>query len=218
MVALDSAFATDEGHGRTVYTAPIVLTALAVAVWLAAGTLLFEIGNSFAWRDAAENVSRFSLLIFVAAIVVEPLSRIFRAPFLRGVARERSSLILAFVVVSFVALVCSLALLQQAGAQMSVAALGYSVLSTGILIVMLFSEHPSTRKRLGGPAWRTMQRIAIAYFWLVFAVTALNHLTAPDVTDRWWGISLLLLITAVLVQFVDRLLSRLRDPASEKAA
>jgi len=91
MVALGSAFETDDGHGRTVYTAPIVLTALAAAVLLAAGTLVFEIGNSFAWRDAAENVSRFSVLVFVVAISAEPLSRIFRTRFTRGLARERAS-------------------------------------------------------------------------------------------------------------------------------
>jgi len=217
MVALGSAFETDDGHGRTVYTAPIVLTALAAAVLLAAGTLVFEIGNSFAWRDAAENVSRFSVLVFVVAISAEPLSRIFRTRFTRGLARERSSLILAFVVASFVSLVGNLASLRLGGAPLSLPALAYAVLSAAILIVMLFSEHPATRKRLGGPAWRTMQRIATAYFWLVFTVTSLNHLSAPDVTDRWWGISLLLLIIAVLIQFVDGLWSKLRGATSEKA-
>lgn len=221
MVAIDSAFApAGDLRNRTAYTTPIVLLALAGAVALAIGTLAFETGNSFAWHDAAEYVTRFSLVVFVAAMVVEPLSRIFPTRTMEAMARERGSLILAFVMVSIVSLACALTPSQLGGAKMAFQAFAYAMLTAAILIVMLFSAHPATKKILGGPAWRTMQRIATTYFWLVFTVTALDHIVGPNVTDRWWGISLLLLITAVLVRFTDALLFKLRGvkPMAEKAA
>ncbi len=165
-------------------------------------------------------VSRFSLLLFVAAMMVEPLSRIFPNQVMRAAAQERGSLILAFVVVSIVSLACELVPSELGTATMALQSFAYAMLTAGILIVMLFSAHPATRKILGAPAWRTMQRIATTYFWLVFTVTALDHVSRPNVTDHWWGISLLLLITAVLVRFTDALLFRLRglEQPSEKAA
>jgi hypothetical protein len=221
MVAIDSAFApASDLRNRTAYTAPIVLLTLLGSVALAAGTLLFEARSSFAWRDAAENVSRLSLLVFVAAMVVEPLSRIFPSQAILALGRERGSFTLAFVMVCIVSLACDLAPSQLGDGKMALPAFAYAMLTAGILVVMLFSAHPATKKILGGPAWRTMQRIATTYFWLVFALTALDHIVGPNVTDRWWGISLLLLITAVLIRFTDALLFKLHGvmPASEKAA
>ncbi|MBL6938354.1 MAG: hypothetical protein ISS15_02045 [Alphaproteobacteria bacterium] len=220
MVAVDSALApSGDVHEKTVFAGPIVLLALLGAALLAAGTLLFEMKNNFAWSDAAENVSRFSLLVFVAAMVVEPLSRIFPTKVTEALARERGSLVLAFVIVSVVSLACDLAPSQLDGEKLGLQAFAYAMLTAGILLVTLFSAHPATKKILGGPVWRTMQRIATTYFWLVFTVTALDHIAGPNVTDRWWGISLLLLITAVLVRFTGTLLYKLRPtPASEKAA
>ena len=220
MVAVESDFAlASDLRNRTAFTVPIVLLALLGSVALAAGTLVLEAGDDFALRDASEYVSRFSLLLFVASMMVEPLSRIFPSQFMQAAARERGSLVLAFVMASTVSLACELAPSQLGGAKMALQAFAYAALTAGILIVMLFSAHPATKKILGGRAWRTMQRIATTYFWLVFTVTALDHIVSPN-ADRWWGISLLLLITAVLVRFTDALLFKLRglDQPSEKAA
>jgi len=219
MVALDTTFvASGDARAPAPHTAPIVLVALAAA--LAVAVASYAVGDDgFRWRNAAEMVSRFSLLVFVAAMVVEPLSRLFRISATKAMARERGSLILAFAMVSIVSLACAMTPSQLDSSKMPLPALVYAVPTGGILLVMLFSSHPATKKFLGAPAWRTMQRIATTYFWLVFTLTALDHIVTPNQTDRWWGISLLLLAGAVLVRFADALLFKLRGMAvSEKAA
>jgi hypothetical protein len=219
MVALDTTFvASSDARAPAPYTSAIVLVALAAAVAVAAAGYTFG-DHGFHWRNAGEMVSRFSLIVFVAAMVVEPLAHIFRVPATKAMARERGSLILAFAMVSIVSLACALTPSQFGAAKTPLPALGYALMTGGILLVMLFSGHPATKKFLGAPAWRTMQRIAVAYFWLVFTVTALEHIVSPTQPDPWWGISLLLLAAAVLVQFVEALLTKLRGaPVAEKAA
>jgi hypothetical protein len=220
MVALDTAF-TSSGSVPTAqapHTGLIVLFALAASAALAAAS--FATGDDGdRWRDAAEIVSRFSMLLFVAAMVVEPLSRIIRIQGTKAAARERGSLMLAFATAAIVSLVCVVAPSQLGADKMALPAFVYAAVTGGILIVMLFSAHPATKKLLGGPAWRAMQRIATSYFWLVFTLTALDHIVGPNQTDRWWGISLLLLAGAVLVRFADAFLSKLRGAGmTEKAA
>jgi len=193
---------------ETSHTAQIVLLALIGSVLLAAGAIFLSKDAGFGWRDAADMTFRFSVLLFVAGMVVEPLARL--APGMRAIGRERGSLFLAFAMVSVVSLLCVLAPSYLGIDQMTAPTFFYTGLTAAILIVMLFSAHPATIRYLGAPAWRTMQRIATTYFWLVFALIGIDHIVGPHRPDRWYGISLLLLTGALLIRFIDAFAARMR--------
>jgi hypothetical protein len=213
MVALDSAhdMPASASH-RTVVTSSILLMAGLGAALLVAASLSLNAATGDGWQVAAEMVSRFSLLVFAAAMLVEPLSRLIPTRFMQAVGRERGSLTLAFAAVSIVALACVAAPTELLGKAMPMEAVAYAGLTALILLVLLFSAHPATMRYLGAPAWRTMQRVATAYFWTVFFVTGIQHLVGPHLPDRWYGFSLLLLVGVLLVRFIDALVGHWRQP------
>lgn len=193
---------------ETTHTGQIVLVALLGSVLLAAGAMF--LGQGAGWRDAAEMTFRLSVLLFVAAMVVEPLARLIPAMPMRAIARERGSLILAFAMAAIVSLACILAPAYLGVEKMSAPTIFYTGLTAAILIVMLFSAHPATIRFLGAPAWRTMQRIATAYFWLVFTLTGIDHIVGPHRPDAWYGLSLLLLTGALMIRFIDAFAVKMR--------
>lgn len=212
MVAIDSAHDMPAApRFETGHTAHIVLFAFLGSALLAAASLVVFAADGNGWAMAAQMVSRFSLLLFVAAMSAEPVARL--VPPLRALGRERASLTLAFAASSFVALLCVVAPSQLGGEAMSAPAVAYCVLTGLILVVMLFSAHPATLRRLGAPAWRALQRIATSYYWLVFVITGLSHLVGPHRPDAWYGFSLLLLTATLLLRFADSFLAHWRVQA-----
>jgi len=195
---------------ETSHTGQIVLLALTGSVLLAAGMIYRDTDIGFGWRDAAEMTFRFSVLLFVAGMVVEPLARLFPAAPMRAIGRERGSLILAFAMTSVISLLCVLVPPYLGIDRMTAPTVFYTGLTAAILIVMLFSAHPATIRLLGAPAWRTMQRIATSYFWLVFVLIGIDHIVGPHRPNSWYGLSLLLLTGTLLIRFVDAFAVRMR--------
>jgi hypothetical protein len=202
---------------ETAHTGQIILFAALISAVLVAASLSLNAGTGNGWRVAAETVSRFSVLLFAAAMIVEPFARI--VPGLRGIGRERGSLVLAFAAASAISLAALVAPFEFTGESLSAPTVAYCVFTAMILVVMLFSAHPATIRLLGAPAWRAMQRIATAYFWLVFTLSGIEHLIGPHRPDSWYGFSLLLLVGALLVRFADSFVAHWRSrDAVEKAA
>jgi hypothetical protein len=216
MVAIDSSHEIP-APAETAHTGQIVLFAFLGSALLAAASVILNVSDGNGWRVAAEMVSRFSLLLFVAALVVEPLARLILTQFMQAVGRERGNLTLGFAAASAVALACLAAPSNLGGEGMSAPAMAYCALTTMILVVMLFSGHPATIRWLGAPAWRALQRIATSYFWLVFTLAGLEHLVGPHRPDGWYGFSLLLLTAALLLRFADSFMAywRHRDVAGK---
>jgi hypothetical protein len=212
MVAIDDAVVAQP---RTAgHTAPILAFALCGAGALAAVSILMSPdGNG--WKAAAEAVSRFSLLLFVAAMIVEPLARL--VPRLEAIGRERTNLMLAFVAASFVSIGCVAAPHVLFGETISVPALAYCLLNGFILTVLLFCVHQETRHVFGAPAWRAMQRIATSYFWTAFVLVGIDKTVGPHIPDPWPGFSLLLLTGAFLLRFVDAFVQHRRAPTRRTA-
>ena len=202
----------ETSHAGTIVLATLLISGLLVAVALSLGAV-----DASGWPDASEMVSRFALLIFVAAMVVEPAGRLIPTRATRAAARERSSLILAFAAALAVSLICLVSPVRFGGEPLAAPTVAYCLLTSVILVVMLFSAHPATERLLGAPAWRSMQRIATAYFWLAFALTAMERLIGPHRTDYWHGFALLLLVTALLVRFADTFVTHLRGGVAENA-
>ncbi|MEI9994844.1 MAG: hypothetical protein WDM91_09645 [Rhizomicrobium sp.] len=211
MVAIDSSHEiapptqTPSGH-----TGSIVLFALLLSALVAVASLSLQAGTGNGWAEAGTQVGRFALLLFVAAMVVEPLGRLIPLKPMQAAARERGGLTLGFVTASAVALACELAPMQFGGAIVSAPTIAYCAFTGLILAVLLFSGHPATLRFLGEPAWRAMQRIATAYFWLAFTLTGIEHIVGPHRPDSWPGFSLLLLVAALLIRFADAFVAHYR--------
>jgi len=88
----------------TSHTGAIVLFGFLGSALLATASLVLADGDG--WRAAAEMVSRLSLILFVAAMIVEPLGRLVPVRALGAIGRERGSFTLAFAAASAAALVC----------------------------------------------------------------------------------------------------------------
>ena len=63
-----------------------------------------------------------------------------------------------------------------------------------------------------------MQRVATAYFWLAFTLAGIGHLVGPHRTDNWHGVSLMLLVGALLIRFADTFVAHWRTAAAGKAS
>ena len=218
MVAIDSSMdVIPAARHETEHTGQIILFALLGSALLATASLVLN--GADGWRVASDMVSRFSLLVFVAAMIVEPLARFFPTRTMRALGQERGSLVLAFAATAAASLACIVLPAELGGEALTVPAIAYCVLTGLILVVMLFSGHPATMRFLGAPAWRAMQRIATSYFWLVFTLSLIERLIGPHRPDSWPGFALMLLVAALLLRFADAFWANIRRPAlAEKVA
>lgn len=216
MVAIGSSFDVPHtARAKTPHTATIVVFALQCSALLVAASFVLNAGH--AWGTAATMTSRFATVVFALAMVVEPIGRLFPVRFTQAAAQERSGLMLGFVVTSFVSLGCLLAPSQLHSQEMSVPAVAYAAFTSLILIVMLFSSHPATVRLIGAPVWRSLQRIAMAYFWMVFVLIGIDHMVGPHRPDGWHGFAVLLLVGALLIRFADAFMIQLRAARQPKA-
>ena len=216
MIAIENTLIAPEVRGDTPRTGQIVLFSVLISALIAAASLTMGAGDGSLWPLAAEMVGRFSLLLFVASIVAEPVARLIPSRATEAAGRERGGLVLGFIAASAISLICVAAPSQLGGEPLTAPAIAYCMLTGAILVVMLFSAHPATLRFLGGPAWRSFQRIATAYFWLAFALTGISHLIGPHRPDDWHGFSLLLLIGAFLLRFTDTFVTQIRGRMAVK--
>ena len=220
MVAIENTPDTPAHTAETAYTRPIVLFAMLGTALLVVASLVLAGASGSGWKVAADMVSRFALLLFVAAMTVEPLARLLPLAVVQAAGRERHSLILAFICATGASVACVAAPALILGESWPIPAAAYCFLTAIILVVMLFSAHPATIRFLGEPSWRALQRIAVAYFWIMFVLTDADRLIGPHRPDSWPGFALLLLTAALLLRFADAFVAhwRVGQAVVEKAA
>lgn len=179
--------AVDDAHDlppraamETAHTGSIVLGTVLASLVLVVASLIFDTASG--WNAASDLVARLSVFLFAAVLVVEPLARLFPSRATQAAARECGALVLAFAAADVLALAC---LLMPGGGPLKGPAIVYSLLTGAILAVLLFTSHPAAKRLLGGPAWRSIQGIAFAYFWLVLALQAVDQLMEPDGSVYW---------------------------------
>ncbi len=201
MVALDGSHGAPGIRGETARTGETLLFALLIAARHCLPPRPLSLEWRFRRQAAGPSPPRWccrvsSLLVFVAALMaVEPADRLLRSQTMRSPrpasAQASFSPSWQFRPFPFSAWRRRRGSAANLSPRPSVA---YCILTASILAVMLFSAHPGTRRFLGGPAWRAMQRIATSYFWLVFALTGIGRLIGPHRPDYWHGFALLLLV------------------------
>jgi len=200
-----SAAAPSEG----IYARPLVQFSLIFSAVLALAALVIG-GPADGWRAAGEIVSRFSVVIFVAALAIEPLARLFPSRGLRAVAKQHEGLMFAFVAAFAVSLVCVLAPAALGAAQFTLPAIFYAGLNGAVLVVLTLSFRPVTVDKIGARSWRAMQRIATAYYWFAFTMWNFGRLGATDHPGFWYGFSFALLFGVILLRLADWFVARQR--------
>jgi hypothetical protein len=213
MVALDSSHdIPSAARAETPHTGTVVLFSILISAVVAAGAMNLASDGMSPWGFAADMVARFSLLLFVAAMVVEPIARLIPTDATEAAARERPSLMIGFAFATAVSLGCLMAPVYLGTEKLAGPVTVYAALTGFIVVVMLISSHPVTLRLLGERAWRTLQRIATAYFWVAFSLVGIDKMVGPHRPDSWHGISLLLLVGALLIRFMDTLVAHVRTP------
>jgi hypothetical protein len=200
------------------FTQQIVLFSLAFATILASAALVMT-GSADGWRVATEMVSRFSVVLFVAATSVEPLARIFPSESMATAGREHNSLMIAFVAAFTASLVCIVAPSAIGSTALSIPAIFYCALNGGVLFILLSSSTARSIAFLSARSLRAMQRIATAYYWLAFTMWDLGRLGSSSGHDGWYAFSLFLLAGVVFVKLADWFVARQRArQVAEKVA
>jgi hypothetical protein len=212
MVALDSShdIPTAARRAETPHAGQVVLFALLMSALVAAAALNLPREGTNPWAFAADMVSRFSLLLFLAAMVVEPIARLIPSALTEAAARERPGLMIGFAFAIAVSLACLMAPTLMGTEKLVAPNAVYSALTAFIVVVLMVSSHPATMRLLGERAWRALQRIATAYFWIAFSLTGIDKTVGPHRPDDWYGVSLLLLVAALLIRFTASLVAQFR--------
>ena len=68
--------------------------------------------------------------------------------------------------------------------------------------------------RVGEKSRRALLSVASSFFWLTYALTGLAHLSGPHRPDAFYGVSLSLMIIALLLRFADRFVAKLRGTSA----
>jgi hypothetical protein len=185
---------------------PLVAAVALIAVALALGAVLargfsengFRLGSQLAWR--------YAFFVFFAASIAGPVCRL-TSHFLPGVALPESlsrKLVWGFCAsygVYLLSVFLPNVIRPSAGATLMV------LFGAAVVVVMALAVVPL--KRLAGmpvleKARRAMLGAAAVYFWLCYSIMALARLSGPHRPDAFYGISLSLMVVALLVRYADR--------------
>ncbi|HWA92766.1 MAG TPA: hypothetical protein VG889_22220 [Rhizomicrobium sp.] len=190
--------------------ATLALSGTAIGLGVAIASFLWHGGDGNAARYAAQMVFRAASIAFLVYYLAVPLARLVRTPATLALARQRTGLALAFVCIYAVFLGCTLAPDYMSHARVPLATLTFCAFSGLVLAVVLAGEYAGRAAPGWRSAWRAMETLGVAYFWLVFAVDDLNHIAGPHRVDHYYDVSLLAFTLAVLVRFADSFVQRYR--------
>jgi hypothetical protein len=164
-----------------------------------------RIGSELSWR--------FASFVFVAAVIAGPLCRLIPLELFRPVAARRRQLIWSFCVSYGVFLAAMVLPNTLGGVTHEDATAGmtlFSLFGGGAAAVMAYAAGRNAVARLGEKTRRALLYIAASFFWLTYALTGLAHLSGPHRPDAFYGVSLSLMILALLLRFADRFVAKLR--------
>jgi len=166
-----------------------------------------RLGNELAWR--------FTCLVFFAALVAGPASRLMPWAWLRRVGEERHQLVWGFC--ASVGVFIATLIIPNATTPSSVEheglTLGMALFAIfGGVLTAVIAYVAVPKPQLGEQSRKAMLGVGISYFWLAYTLTGLSHLSGPHRPDAFYGISLVLMLAALLLRFADRFVAKNRAP------
>jgi len=210
LVALDNHAFSGPSRGLKLTLGPLVGAIAIFAVILVLGAILargfsengFRLGSQLAWRYAS--------FVFVAALALGPLCRITAHFFPVFTPPESLSrkLVWGFCAAYGVYL---LSVFVPNVIHLSAGAMLMTVFGSTVVLVMAITAAPLVR--LGGPpilpdkVRKVLLGTSAIYFWLCYSLMALARISGPHRPDSFYGISLSLMIVALLLRYADRWLA-----------
>ena len=157
----------------------------------------FRLGSQLAWR--------YTSFVFFAAMVAGPLCRVtarfvpsFTAP--ESLDRKLVWGFCASYAVYLLSVFVPNVIDMSAGATLMV------LFGAAVALVMAVTALPLRRHGpavLGEKLRRTFLGTATIYFWLCYALMGLAHISGPHRPDAFYGISLCLMVAALLARYAD---------------
>jgi len=188
-----------------------IVAAIAVLVGLCA--MVVHGFDDRGLRLASELDWRFASFVFFAAAVTRPLCRILPLAICKQSGTLRRQMIWGFCASYAVFLAMTLLPNTLGGvlhADLTAGMTVFSIFGGAIVAVMAFAASRGASVLVGEPARHALLTVAGGFFWLTYALTGLAHLSGPHRPDGFYGISLSLMILALLLRYADHLIVRLR--------
>jgi hypothetical protein len=199
-------------------TRPVLNVRLPLAGLIAAAAALVGLSamamhgfNDRGLRLASELGWRFASFVFFAAVITGPLCRIL--PFAKNSGPLRRQMIWGFCASYGVFLALTLLPNTLGGvthADLTAGMTLFSIFGGGIVAVLAYAAGGQATTLVGEPARRALLKVAGAFFWLTYALTGLAHLSGPHRPDAFYGVSLSLMIAALLLRFADGFIAKLQ--------
>lgn len=162
------------------------------------------------WGASTDLVLRFAILGFPFAIASGPLGRLILGSADWRVGRWSRMGLLSFAAVYAVFILCVALPYFATSAHMPLATTGFCFFNGFIVCVLAITASEHFSNAVGNRTVDTLNRVSISYFWLVFAFADVAHLYGPHRPDGFFGLSLSLLVAAVLVRFADAFIQKLK--------
>jgi hypothetical protein len=192
------------GFDRFTLTGTIALA----AALLVLGTIVFNGLTDNAFRLGSQVGWRFTTIVFFTVLAACPVGRLAGRilPAARVLEDRTPDLIWGFCASYGIYL---LAVLLPNAIRLSGGALLFVLFGAMVTAVMALTAAP-LRLSHGGTELiaakirRTLLGTAMIYFWMCYALMALERISGPHRADTFYGISLLLMILGLLLRFADR--------------
>ncbi len=217
MVALDNhaMFGSGRVSRLRITLAPLVAGIALVAVALVLGAVLFRGFAENGFRLGSQLAWRYTFFVFFAALLAEPAGRIaarFGFSWPESLSRTLAWGFCASYGIYLLSVFLPNVIRLSGGATLMV------LFSGTVALVMALTAAPLKRfgraPLIGERTRRTMQGLAIIYFWSCYSLMALARISGPHRPDAFYDISLLLMVAALLARFADRWFADRENPQS----
>ena len=216
MVALDNNTLFGSGRSFKLTLGPLVGGIAIMAVLMVLRAILardfaehgFRLGSQLAWRYAS--------FVFFAAVAAGPVCRIAARLFPSLTPPESLSrkLVWGFCAAYGVYL---MSVFLPNVIQLSAGATLMTLFGSLVVAVMAATaaplEHLGAGPVLPDKLRRVLLGTAAIYFWLCYCLMALARISGPHRPDAFYGISLSLMIVALLLRYADRWLAHRQAPS-----
>jgi hypothetical protein len=186
----------------------VVVLGISLAIGLV--TLSVRGGNESAWYAAAENVSRFSALVFLGFFVSGSLSYFVPSAWSRAMGNAEETLLLAFVGAYATYLAFIVARVWFTDTRTPLETITFCVFAAIVPALLALTAHRQGERQLDDTGWGILRRAGIIYFWLVFAIGGFGHFYGPHRPDPYFGVSVLLLTGGLFMRVIAAFGRRVR--------
>jgi len=153
----------------------------------------FRLGSELAWR--------FAILVYFAAIVAGPVTRLVPRQRLQRLIPEPRQLLWGFCA-SFGIFLVSLLVSPTAFGHEGFGTAVFVLFASGLTMVIAYAASPQLN--LAERSRRAILGAGLSYFWFAYTLNGLTHLFTHFRPDAFYGVSLALLVVALALRFADR--------------